>query len=90
MIRSPVHHQGIYVPHSDFNYDPEKTEEEDGYGVSARVAYVPARERWDLAVSGENPTDTAYAVFRSGSALFGARQNLGTPLQAKVRLNAYF
>ncbi len=82
----------LYTFQSDFYFDPANTLEEDGYGLlSARLTYTPASEGWDVALSGDNLTDTEYANVRQDIGLgTGEQINRGLPRLVKLNFNIYF
>jgi len=83
---------GLYSYQSKFYYDTANSLEEAGYGlVSGRVAFIPASEKWDIALSGENLTDKEYASFRADIGLgVGPSINRGLPRTWKLVANVYF
>ncbi len=83
---------GLYSHQSKFYYDTMNTLDEDGYGLlSGRLAFIPASEKWDISLSGENLTDKEYASFRGDIGLgVGQAINRGLPRTWMLSANIYF
>jgi len=82
----------LYSYQSDFFFDPTNEREEDGYGLlSAKVAYTPPSESWEVSVSGDNLTDEDYANFRQDIGLgTGISISRGLPRLVRLNVNVYF
>lgn len=79
-----------YYLTSGFNFDPVGQFRQDGYGLlSGRIEFMPASERFSIAVYGNNLTDETYltqVLPFSGAIL----QTYGTPLTYGVEVGFKF